>query len=65
MPVFVGSHQLKVGDDLLESEKIFINTGGRPSIPAISGLDSAPYLTNESVMELTTLPQHLLILGGG
>jgi len=62
---FVGAHQLKVGDDLLESEKIFINTGGRPGIPAISGLDSAPYLTNESVMQLTTLPEHLLILGGG
>jgi pyruvate/2-oxoglutarate dehydrogenase complex dihydrolipoamide dehydrogenase (E3) component len=62
---FVGAHQFKVGDDLLESEKIFINTGGRPGIPAISGLDSAPYLTNESVMQLTTLPEHLLILGGG
>src|SRR5258708_35459966 len=62
---FVGPHQLKVGDDLLESEKVFINTGGRPSIPPISGLDSAPYLTNESVLQLTTLPEHLLILGGG
>src|SRR5712691_3224578 len=62
---FVGPHQLKVGDDLLESEKIFINTGGRPNIPAIPGLDSVPYLTNESVMELAVLPEHLLILGGG
>jgi pyruvate/2-oxoglutarate dehydrogenase complex dihydrolipoamide dehydrogenase (E3) component len=62
---FVGPHQLKVGDDLLESEKIFINTGGRPSVPSISGLDNVPYLTNESVMQLTTLPEHLLILGGG
>ncbi|PYV86173.1 MAG: hypothetical protein DMG90_21820, partial [Acidobacteria bacterium] len=62
---FVGLHQLKVGDDLLESEKIFIDTGGRPNIPAISGLDTVSYLTNESVMQLTTLPEHLLILGGG
>src|SRR5229473_2958102 len=62
---FVGPHQLQVGEDLLESEKVFINTGGRPSIPPISGLDSAPYLTNESVLQLTTLPEHLLILGGG
>jgi pyruvate/2-oxoglutarate dehydrogenase complex dihydrolipoamide dehydrogenase (E3) component len=61
---FVGPHQLKVGEDLLESEKIFIDTGGRPNIPAISGLD-AVYLTNESIMQLTTLPDHLLILGGG
>jgi len=62
---FVGPHQLKIGDELLESEKIFINTGGRPNIPVISGLDTASYLTNESVMQLTALPEHLLILGGG
>jgi pyruvate/2-oxoglutarate dehydrogenase complex dihydrolipoamide dehydrogenase (E3) component len=62
---FVGPHQLKVGDDLLESEKIFINTGCRPSVPEIPGLATVPYLTNESVMQLTTLPEHLLILGGG
>ncbi len=62
---FVGPHQLKVGDELLESEKIFINTGGYPNIPAISGLETVPYLTNESVMQLTAIPEHLLILGGG
>jgi pyruvate/2-oxoglutarate dehydrogenase complex dihydrolipoamide dehydrogenase (E3) component len=62
---FVGPHQLKAGDDLLESEKIFIDIGGRPSIPAIPGLDSVPYLTNETAMQLTSVPEHLLILGGG
>lgn len=62
---FVGSYQLKIGDDLLEGEKLFINTGGRPNIPAIPGLDAVSYLTNETVMQLTTLPEHLLILGGG
>jgi len=62
---FVGPHQLKVAEDLLESEKFFINTGGRPNIPAIPGLIAVPYLTNESLMQLTTVPEHLLILGGG
>jgi pyruvate/2-oxoglutarate dehydrogenase complex dihydrolipoamide dehydrogenase (E3) component len=62
---FVGPHQLRVGDDLLESEKIFIDIGGRPSNPAIPGLDSVPYLTNENAMQLTSVPKHLLILGGG
>src|SRR5881398_3214740 len=62
---FVGPHQLRVGDDLLESEKIFINTGGRPTAPAIPGLDTVSYLTNESAMQLMALPEHLLILGGG
>jgi len=50
---------------LPESEKIFINTGGRPTAPAIPGLDTVSYLTNESAMQLMALPEHLLILGGG
>jgi len=62
---FAGPRQLKVGDDLLESERIFINTGGRPNIPAIPGLDTVSYLTNESILQLAALPEHLLILGGG
>jgi pyruvate/2-oxoglutarate dehydrogenase complex dihydrolipoamide dehydrogenase (E3) component len=62
---FLAPHQLQVGGELLESEKIFINVGGRPSIPPIPGLDRVPYLTNESLMQLTTVPDHLLVLGGG
>lgn len=62
---FIGPHQLKVGEELLESEKIFIDVGGRPSIPPISGLNDVPYLTNSSLMQLATVPEHLLILGGG
>jgi len=62
---FTAPHQLKVGDETLVSEKIFINTGGCPAIPPITGLDTVPYLTNETIMQLTTLPEHLLILGGG
>jgi pyruvate/2-oxoglutarate dehydrogenase complex dihydrolipoamide dehydrogenase (E3) component len=62
---FVGAHQLKVGDDLLESERIFIDTGARPSIPELPGLETVSYLTNESIMQLTRVPEHLLILGGG
>src|SRR5438309_7806220 len=62
---FVAPHQLQVGDELLESDKIFINIGGRPTAPPIPGLETVSYLTNESVMQLTSLPEHLLILGGG
>lgn len=62
---FVGPHQLRVGDEIIESEKIFINTGGRPSVPAIPGLRDVPFLTNESIMQLTAIPEHLLVLGGG
>ncbi len=62
---FVGPHQIGVGEETLEGERIFINTGTRPDIPSLSGLDSVGYLTNASVMELSELPDHLLVLGAG
>ena len=62
---FLDPHRVRVGEQVLESERIFIDTGGRPSIPRIPGLDQAGYLTNESIMQVTDLPEHLLVLGGG
>lgn len=62
---FASPHQIKVGEHLLESEKIFIDTGARPLIPSIPGLDTVDYLTNVRIMELTQLPVHLIVLGGG
>jgi len=43
---------------VLESERIFIDTGGRPSIPRIPGLDQAGCLSNESILQVTDLPEH-------
>jgi len=62
---FTAAHRLAVGDQVLEGQRIFINTGTRPAIPRIEGLDAAGYLTNATIMELTELPEHLLVLGGG
>lgn len=67
---FVDARQIKVSvagmeDMLLESEKIFIDAGGRPRIPGIPGLDKINFLTNENIMDLTVLPEHLIVLGGG
>jgi dihydrolipoamide dehydrogenase len=62
---FVAPHRVRVGDDELESERIFINAGTRVAIPALEGLDRVPYLTNASIMQLTEVPKHLLVLGGG
>jgi pyruvate/2-oxoglutarate dehydrogenase complex dihydrolipoamide dehydrogenase (E3) component len=61
---FVGPHQLQVDGETIESDKIFLDTGARPFIPPIAGIDSVGYLTNESIMELTAVPEHLLVLGG-
>ncbi len=62
---FIGPHRLRVGEEELESERIFINTGTRPDSPRIEGLEQVGYLTNASLMELQELPEHLLVLGGG
>jgi len=62
---FVGPHAVQVAGETMESEKIFIDTGTRPQAPKIAGLESAGYLSNESIMELQEIPEHLLILGGG
>ncbi len=62
---FVGPRRIKVGQEELESERIFINTGTRPEISRVQGLDAVDYLTNASIMELYDVPHHLLVLGGG
>jgi pyruvate/2-oxoglutarate dehydrogenase complex dihydrolipoamide dehydrogenase (E3) component len=62
---FLSAHQLQVGNEVIEGERVFINTGTRPEIPRLSGLDSVPYLTNATLMEVRDLPEHLLVLGGG
>jgi pyruvate/2-oxoglutarate dehydrogenase complex dihydrolipoamide dehydrogenase (E3) component len=62
---FTAPHELKAGDQLLQSERIFIDTGARAAVPPIPGLDRISYLTNETIMELTQVPEHLIVLGGG
>ena len=61
---FESPNTVRVGDELLEADKIFINVGGRASVPSIPGIDQIDYLTNSSMMEVDFLPQHLLVLGG-
>ena len=61
---FEGPHTIGVIGRLLEAPEIFINTGGRPSVPAIQGLDRVPYLTSTGMMDIDFLPEHLLVIGG-
>lgn len=53
------------GSRSLQADWIFLNTGLRAALPAIPGLRDIPLLTNESIMELDAVPDHLLIIGGG
>jgi len=61
---FVSATELDVDDQRIAAPKIFLNVGGRASIPDMPGIDTVPYLTNTSMMALTELPRHLVIVGG-
>jgi len=61
---FTGPHAMRVGDDELSADKIFINVGGRPLVPKMPGLDTVPYLTNVTMMDVDFLPEHLIVIGG-
>jgi pyruvate/2-oxoglutarate dehydrogenase complex dihydrolipoamide dehydrogenase (E3) component len=62
---FVSPQCLRVGEQELASERIFINTGTRVDLPRLEGLDRIDYLTNARIMQLSEVPDHLLVLGGG
>jgi pyruvate/2-oxoglutarate dehydrogenase complex dihydrolipoamide dehydrogenase (E3) component len=61
---FEDQHQVRVGDELLEADKFFINVGGRASIPPLPGLDQVSYLNNSTMMDVGFLPEHLIVIGG-
>jgi pyruvate/2-oxoglutarate dehydrogenase complex dihydrolipoamide dehydrogenase (E3) component len=67
---FTGYNTMKVVTEEGETremtaEKVVIDAGGRPRIPDIEGLKKVPYLTSTSIMELESVPDHLIIVGGG
>ncbi len=62
---FVGPGVIRVGRIEISAPLVFVAAGARPSIPPIPGLDKVEYLTNESLLELTELPESLIIIGGG
>ncbi|WP_250508959.1 FAD-containing oxidoreductase [Caballeronia sp. GACF4] len=66
---FTGPHALQIeaadgSKQDIDADMIFINTGTRASVPKVDGLDGVPYLTNSSILELTEVPEHLVIVGG-
>jgi pyruvate/2-oxoglutarate dehydrogenase complex dihydrolipoamide dehydrogenase (E3) component len=61
---FQSSHAVVVDDEILEADKMYINVGGRASVPPIKGINDVPFLTNSSMMDVDFLPEHLVIVGG-
>jgi dihydrolipoamide dehydrogenase len=62
---FTGDHTLEVNGKTVKGKDIFIVAGVRPMVPAIRGIESVEYLTNESALRLTEMPGSLIIVGGG
>jgi len=61
---FVGQNAVRVNDDELSADMIFVDVGGRPRVPKMPGLDSVAYLTNVTMMDLDCVPEHLVVVGG-
>jgi pyruvate/2-oxoglutarate dehydrogenase complex dihydrolipoamide dehydrogenase (E3) component len=61
---FESSGAVRVNDELLEANQIFINVGGRASVPPMPGINEVPFFTNSSMMDVDFVPEHLIIVGG-
>jgi len=61
---FESSTVVNVDDQRLEAPRIFINVGGRASIPDFPGVNEVSYLTNTSILQLGSVPEHLVVVGG-
>ncbi|MEP1766565.1 MAG: FAD-dependent oxidoreductase [Sulfitobacter sp.] len=62
---FISPTQVQAGDTIIEARRVVIATGSSPLVPPISGLDTVPFETNETLFDLREAPEHLLIIGGG
>ena len=62
---FTGERTVKGGDVEVQAETVVINTGGRPAVPNIPGLQGSPFLTSDTFWSLREQPKRFLVLGGG
>lgn len=62
---FRDAKTLESGGGIFSAKRIVIATGSRPAVPAIPGLETVAYFTNETIFENSVLPKHLIIIGGG
>lgn len=61
---FVDAHTVRVGSETLRGERVFVNVGGRPAVPQLPGLERVRWLTSESMMDVDSVPEHLVVVGG-
>jgi pyruvate/2-oxoglutarate dehydrogenase complex dihydrolipoamide dehydrogenase (E3) component len=61
---FESPTQVRLGDEVLSAPRIFINVGGRASVPPLPGVGQVPHLDNSSILALDRVPEHLVVVGG-
>ena len=61
---FTSATTMRVGGDVLSAPRIFINVGGRASVPPLPGVGEVPHLDNSSILALDRVPEHLVVVGG-
>ncbi|HEY5754794.1 MAG TPA: FAD-containing oxidoreductase [Steroidobacter sp.] len=61
---FEAANTIRVGDQLLTAPSIFINVGGRANVPNMPGVNTVPFLTNTTILQLEFVPKHLVVVGG-
>lgn len=62
---FVAPRVVRLGEEEYHAETVIVNTGARPAVPPIEGLDRVPWLDNARLMALRQAPDHLVVIGGG
>lgn len=63
--IFIGPKTVRAGEAEIAARRFVVATGSRPMIPNIEGLAETPYLTNETIFEQKTQPEHLIVIGAG
>ncbi len=61
---FTAAHDVAVDGRTIRADRIFINVGGRPAAPRLSGIENVPHLNNISMMDIDFVPPHLVVIGG-
>ncbi len=61
----VGPNTIKVNDEVIHADQVVLATGSSPHIPSVEGLTETPFLTNETLFDLKTIPKSLCVIGGG
>lgn len=62
---FTAPDRLEVDGQELRAGAYLLATGAEPAVPHLPGLADAGYLTSTTAMELTELPERLVVIGGG